>query len=280
MKKHSLTTVLVLSGLIFLTSCLKDNPEVNETVYYGYQQIPNINEYMPLRLLQSMDSLNCLHYGDEPPKIAAMFLANGYEYEKNVKIDSLWNPRTGILPAMDYYEIYEQHKGIATYDFQRPYYADTQMTQLLFIESSSIDSTCAFMNVGDRFERFVNDTIAPPYFKNGYASKNDFQHVYIMGNDPYFTAYFYEIRKISSMTEPLNAVIMSGKVATESIIQNDTVIESIVIQDFRVGYETMMYYNKENILYPSLIANGSLPLPGNVWILKSLGDIHYGEFQQ
>ena len=284
MKKHLITTVLALSGLILLTSCLKDDPKNNKTVYYGYQQIPNINEYMPQRLLEAFGDEH-LYYGDEPPKIAGKFLADGYEYEKNVKIDTLWNPRTGILPSMDYFVITEQHKGIATYDFKRPYYADTQMTYLLFVEKSSIDSTCSYIDEGERFNYFINDTIAPLYFKSGYESKSDFQNIYIMGNDPYFTAYYYEVRKISSMTAPLNAVIMSGRVDKEYIIQTDTInhttdtIESPVIKDFRIGFETIVYYNKENILYPSLIANGSLPLPGNVWILKSLGDLRYGEFK-
>lgn len=285
MKKHFLTTVLVISGLVMLSSCLKNDPESNKTVYYGYQQIPNINEYMPQRLLEAFGDEH-LYYGDEPPKIAGKFLANGYEFEKNVKIDTLWEPRTGILPAMDYFIIAEQHKGIATYDFKRPYFADPQMSYLLFVEKSSIDSTCEFIDQNDRFTKFIEDTIAPSYFKSGYASKNDFRNIYIMGDDPYFTAYYYEIRNISSKTEPLNAVIMSGRVAKEITIQTDTVnhvtdtIESVVIKDFRIGFETMLYYNKETILYPSLIANGSLPLPGNVWILKSLGDLQHGEFNQ
>lgn len=285
MKKHFLTTILAIAVLVLLSSCLKNDPKNNETIYYAYQQIPNINEYMPHRLLEAFGEEH-LYYGDEPPKIEGKFLVNGYEYETNVKIDTLWEPRTGILPAMDYFDIFEQHKGIANYDFKRPYYADTQMTQLIFVEKSSIDSTCEFMNQNDRFNRFVEDTIAPSYFKSGQASKSDFRNIYIMGTDPYFTAYYYEIRDISSRTEPLNAVIMSGRVAKEYTVETDTVnhvtdtITNIYIKDFRIGFQSMMYFNKENILYPSLIANGSLPLPGNVWILKSLHDVHHGEFEQ
>lgn len=285
MKKHILSTVLVLFGVVLLSSCLKNDPENNKTIYYAYQHIPNINDYMPQRLLEAFGNEH-LYYGDEPPKIEGKFLSNGYEFEKNVKIDTLWNPRTGILPAMDYFVISEQHKGIATYDFKRPYYADPQLTQLIFIEKSSIDSTYEYVNINGRFEQFIEDTIAPSYFKNGSPSKNDFKNIYIMGHDPYFTAYYYEIRDISSKTEPLHAVVMSGKVAKEYTVHTDTVnnvtdtIVSTILQDFRIGFQTMVYYNKENILYPSLIANGSLPLPGNVWILKSLNDLHYGEFQQ
>lgn len=284
MKNHFLTTVLVLFSLMLLSSCLKDDPAHNETVYYGYQQIPNINEYMPQRLLEAFGDAH-LYYGDEPPKIEGKYVIEGFNCELNVIIDTLWRPRTGLLPVTDYYDIYEQHKGIATYNFNRPYYADPQMTQLLFIENSSIDSTYDYIDRHDRFQQFVDDSIAPSYFKNGYASKRDFQNIYIMGDDPYFTAYYYEIRHISSKTEPLLAVIMSGKVAKEYTVETDTVnhvtdtIVNTVLKDLRIGFQSMMYYNKENILYPSLIANGSLPLPGNVWILKSVHDVHYGEFQ-
>ena len=139
---------------------------------------------------------------------------------------------------------------------------------------------------GNTFTAAVVYEVVGVITKSGYESKSDFQNIYIMGNDPYFTAYYFEVRKFISMTAPLNAVIMSGRVDKEYILQTDTInhttdtIESPVIKDFRIGFETMVYYNKENILYPSLIANGSLPLPGNVWILKSLGDLRYGEFEQ
>lgn len=285
MKKHFSPTILVLFSLMLLSSCLKDDPANNETVYYGYQQIPNINEYMPQRLLEAFGDAH-LYYGDEPPKIEGKYVINGYDCELNVIIDTLWRPRTGILPVTDYFNIYDQHKGIANYDFKRPYYADTQLTQLLFVEKSSIDTTYWSIDQGDHYQKFLDDSIAPSYFQNTYASKQDFKNIYIMGTDPYFTAYYYEVRHISSKTEPLLAVIMSGKVAKEYIIETDTAnnvtdtIVSNVLQDLRIGYQSMMYYNKENILYPSLIANGSLPLPGNVWILKSLQDVHHGEFQQ
>ena len=51
-----------------LNSCLKDDPANNETIFYAYQQIPNINDYMPQSLLLAMGENN-LYYGDEPPRI-------------------------------------------------------------------------------------------------------------------------------------------------------------------------------------------------------------------
>lgn len=282
MKKHLFRTLVFICGLTLFSSCMKNDPANNKTVYYGYQQIPNINEYMPQRLLEAFGQ-NHLYFGDEPPKIEGKYLVDGFYFESSVKIDTLWQPRTGLLPVKEYYHFYNQHKGIATYTLQRPY-IDANTGHLQFLENSSNDSTVSIISTNDRFDAFVNDTIAPSYFKNENAKYMDFNNIYIMGNDPYFTAYFYELRNISSNTQPLHAVIMSGKMAEEIVVRTDTVhnttdtIKMPVIQDFRIGYQTMYYYNKSSILYNALINNGSLPLPGNVWIMKSVGDLHYGEF--
>lgn len=283
MKKHLFKTILLLSGLLLLNSCLKDDLEDNATIYYGYQQIPNINDYMPQRLLMAFGQEH-LYYGDEPPKIDGKYLVDSYIYEAFVKIDSLWQPRTGVLPVKDYFEIYEQHKGIAKYIQNRPYNA--QNGSLIFLENSSNDSTMLLIEQNQRFDNFINDTIAPSYFKSDNPSSKDFQYMYIMGHDPYFTAYYYEVRNISSKTQPLIAVIMSGKVDTETIVTTDTInntsdtLTTRIIKDFRIGSQSMYYYNKETILYQPLINNGSLPLPGNVWILKSMGDLQHGEYTE
>ena len=76
MKKHLFQIILFLASMTLFTSCLKDDPKNNKTVYYGYQQIPNINEYMPQELLRVMDSLNCLYYGDEPPRMEGTYIAD------------------------------------------------------------------------------------------------------------------------------------------------------------------------------------------------------------
>lgn len=281
MKKHLLKTIIFLSGLTLLSSCLKDDPDNNSTIYYGYQQIPNINDYMPQRLLTAFGQEH-LYYGDEPPKIEGKFFTNAFIYETNVKIDTLWQPRNGLLPVTDYYEIYDQHKGIAKYREKRPYFAPNGT--LIFLENSCNDTTFKVVDQNQRFNAFVDDTIAPSYFKFDNPSSKDFQNIYIMGNDPYFTAYYYEVRNISSKTQPLIAVIMSGKMGTETIVTTDTInnttdtITRPIIEDFRIGSQSMFYYNKETILYLPLINNGSLPLPGNVWILKSVDNLHYGEY--
>lgn len=283
MKKHIFRSIVFLSGLALLSSCLKNDPQNNATVYYGYQQIPNINDYMPQRLLNAFGPQH-LYFGDEPPKIEGKFFADAFIYETNVKIDTLWQPRTGMLPVKAYFEFYDQHQGIAKYRELRPYKA--QNGALLYLENGCNDSTYLIVNANDRFTKFVEDTIAPSYFKNGNPSAKDFQNIYIMGKDPYFTAYYYEVRDISSKTLPLLAVIISGKMSEETVVEIDTVnnttttITRPVIEDFRIGSQSMYYYNKETILYAPLITNGSLPLPGNAWILKSVGDLTYGEYTE
>ena len=79
MKKHLIRTIVFLSGLALLSSCMKNNPASNSTVYYGYQQIPNINEYMPQRLLNAFGPQH-LYFGDEPPKIEGKFLVDAFLY--------------------------------------------------------------------------------------------------------------------------------------------------------------------------------------------------------
>ena len=54
MKKHFFQFFLFLVGMTLFSSCMKDDPENNQTVYYGHQQIPNINEYKPQSLLRAM----------------------------------------------------------------------------------------------------------------------------------------------------------------------------------------------------------------------------------
>ena len=132
-------------------------------------------------------------------------------------------------------------------------------------------------------EKFTNDSIAPSYFTNGYHTKEDFHTIYIMGTDPYFTAYFYEIRDISSKTQPLNAVIISGKIDEEISVVTDTVthtsdtIVTPVIKDMRWGIETMKYY-KEGSTLDQLLHFGYLPNPGDALVIRNTTNVHHGEF--
>ena len=152
-----------------------------------------------------------------------------------------------------------------------------------FCEYSSNDTT--YYRIKDNIGHFTNDTIAPSYFKNGIFTRDDFQTAYIMGKDPYFTAYFYEIRSISSRTQPLNAVIISGRVDKETSVVVDTINHTVdtvvtpIIRDLRWGIETMKYY-QEGTSISQIIALGYLPSKGDVLLLKNNGVAHSGEYNE
>ena len=282
MKKHLIHIALFFASMALFTSCLKDNPADNETIYYAYQQIPNINEFMPWRLLEAFGD-EYLHYGDQPPKIEGSYMANSLDlYKKVIGENSAYMIELGPLAYTAYFKITEQHKGIAQLEFKAPH-GDPEHPEYggYFCEYSSNDTT--FHYIKNDMGKFTNDTIAPIYFRNNYYTKEDFQTVYIMGNDPYFTIYFYEIRTISSKTQPLNAVIISGKIDEEIEIVNDTTNNTIdtithpVIKDMRWGIETMKYY-KEGPTLEQLLRFGYLPNSGDALVIHNTVDVHHGEF--
>lgn len=273
MKKHLFRIVLFLVGITLFTSCLKDDPKNNATVYYGYQQIPNINEFMPQGLLKAMYDLDCLHYGDEPPRLvpkAEDSLPHFYIADSIWTIDIVKAPnshwwQTGadlpvLLGGTQYFEFYEQHKGIAKLHFKSPHLG-------VFVERSDSDTTYSIVTANP--ELFINDTIAPAYFKNGNYRKEDFNTVYIMGTAPYFTAYYYEIRDVSWKGQPLNAVIVSGEIDEEQH----------VIKNLVWGMETMVHYNHTPIV-ESILQSGSQMCAGDLRILKNYKDTYLGEYQE
>ncbi|MBQ8959002.1 MAG: hypothetical protein IJ057_11000 [Bacteroidales bacterium] len=281
MKKRTIRTVLLLSGLMLLASCLKDDPDNNGTVYYGYQWIPNINEFMPQNLLQAMGQSN-LYYGDEPPKLEGSYVADDIMLTDVILAPgSHYHQAPTPIPANQYFNFFEQHKGIAKLEFKYPKGDPNEYGY--YLERSEPDSTYKYVMVNP--EHFVNDSIAPVYFNDGNYQKEDFNTVYIVGHDPYFTAYYYEIRDISSNFQPLNAVILSGKLDKETIIQTDTVnhttdtIVKPIIKDLVWGIETMKYY-KEGASLSQILNLGYLPSSGDVILLRNVSNVHMGEFQE
>lgn len=280
MKKHLFRTLVFICGLALFSSCMKDDPKNNETVYYAYQQIPNINEFMPQTLLNAFS--NYLYYGDEPPKIEGSFVVdNIWITDAILSPGSPWMAPITSIPTPQYFEFYEQHKGIAKLNFKYP--KGTPSDYTYFVERSDPDSTYAVVTADPEF--FINDTIAPSYFKNGNYKKEDFNTVYIMGHDPYFTVYYYEIRDIKSKAQPLNAVIFSGRMDKEITVVNDTVnqvtdtVVKPVIKDLKWCIETMKYY-KEGTSISQIISLGFLPSKGDAMILKNEGVVHTGEFHE
>lgn len=281
MKKHLLRALLFTCGLLFLCSCLKDDPKNNSTVYYGFQKIPNINEFMPQRLLQVMDSLHCLHYGDEPPKMEGSYKASDLRLIVVKKGPySHWMMAPTPQLGNQFVKLYEQHIGIAKMQFWNEK-GIPNIPQTHFVETSSTDSTFYYVTANP--EHFTNDSLAPYYFQNYDYNKEDFNTVYIMGDSPYFTIFYYEIRHIFTTNfQPLNAVIISGKMDSETVIVNDTVnhktdtIVQPVIKDYVMGIETMKYY-KEGTSLNMILQAGGLATPGDVMIIRNDGVAVHGE---
>ena len=273
--------MILLFGLALFSSCMKDDPKNNETVYYAYQQIPNINEFMPQRLLQNMGSSH-LYYGDEPPRLEGLYIADNIWITDIIKVpSSSWRNTPTSIPTPQYFDFYEQHKGISKLRFKYP--KGNVGEYDYFLEKSETDSTDFLMQ--DEIQGFLDDTISPIYFKDGKLTEDDFRTVYVMGNDPYFTAFYYEIRDIKSKAEPLNAVIFSGRVDKEISVQTDTTnhttdtIVTNVIKDLRWGIETMKYLNAGTSIN-QIIQLGYLPTPGDIMLLKNDGTVHTGEFHE
>ena len=282
MKKHLYRTVLFLCGTLLLGSCLKNDPEHNPTVYYAYQEIPNINEFMPQRLLYAFGNEH-LHFGDEPPRIEGCYVADDVwvTYVEKVPSSTWLQPANNSIPNPQYFKFYEQHKGIAKMKFQSPKGHVGQYDY--FLEQSSTDDTHSFISANTSW--FVDDTISPIYFKEGKLESRDFNTVYIMGQDPYFTVFFYEIRDIKSKGSPLNAVIFSGKMDEEITVVSDTVshttdtIVKPVIKDLRWGIQTMKY-GQESSSINQIINLGFLPTPGDLMMLRNDGDTHSSELPE
>ena len=281
MKKHLLRALLFTCGLLFLCSCLKDDPKNNSTVYYGFQKIPNINEFMPQRLLQVMDSLHYLHYGNEPPKMEGSYKASDLRLIVVKKGPySHWMMAPTPQLGNQFVKLYEQHIGIAKMQFWNEK-GTPNIPQTHFVETSSTDSTFYYVTANP--EHFTNDSLAPYYFQNYDFNKEDFNTVYIMGDSPYFTIFYYEIRHIFTTNfQPLNAVIISGKMDSETVIVNDTVnhktdtIVQPVIKDYVMGIETMKYY-KEGTSLNMMLQAGGLATPGDVMIIRNDGVAVHGE---
>lgn len=285
MKKQLTKTILFLCGLVLLSACLKDDPENNATVFYGYQQIPNINEFIPQELLIAFGEEN-LYYGDEPPKLEGSYIADSIMIlSVGLAPGSRWVQAQSEFPASiptpQYFNFHEQHKGIAKLEFRYPKGHPGDYTY--YLERSDVDTTHKYVTADP--EHFINDTIAPSYFQNGHYNEENFRTVYIMGKDPYFTIYYYEIRDISTKALPLNAVVFSGKLDHEYQVVTDTVanttdtIEMPVIKNLKWGIETMKYYHESTSL-DQILHFGYLPNKGDYMILESRRDARIGEYHE
>ena len=281
MKKHLIRTLVLFFGLTMLSSCMKDNPKENATVFYGHQQIPNINEFMPQSLLEALGNEN-LYFGDEPPRLEGCYIADSIVATRIIRIpESHWIQTEGPIQGIKQLKFQEQHFGISKlrYDF---FNYSPQLNSIIKIEASDTDST--FLLMKEYVDQFTADSLCPSYFDNEFST-DVFNTVYIMGHDPYFTIFYYEIR-LPSQFRPLYANIISGRVDKEIVIETDTVsgktdtIARPVIKNLKWGIETMKYLKGGPIL--DMILNQehqTPPKPGDILILKNAKDVHVGEYQ-
>lgn len=242
MKKHLIRIFVFLSGIALFNSCLKNDPENNSAVYYGYQQIPNINEYMPQSLLLAMGENN-IHYGDEPPRIEGVYKADSIFKTKVICVPgSTWIHQTSDsmdISGYRLFDIYEQHKGMA----KLVYLFDNFGTP---VEKSWTDTTNAFIH--NHLDQFLVDSITPVFFKTEQPFSLDivFNTIYIMGIDPYFTMYYYDLRRpfVASIEdfECVYANIISGRIDSEIITDSAGTIVKPIIKDFTWGAEPIGYY--------------------------------------
>lgn len=267
---------LVLVLFIGFMGCKKENnnntgneePITPQPPVVTYE-IPPIDEYIPQRLIHLFDSIGVLHRGDQPPTITGNFMTESMNMLIINKVpESNYMGALAPIPTPYYYEFKDQKIDTLHITFKKP--IGTPGEYDYSIEKSDTDST--YLRIKENTELFTNDPIAPPYFKSDKFKAEDFRRAYIMGSGDYFTAYFYELRDISSRALPLNAILISGKMATDT--EGNPVIE-----DFWVGTETMTYINDDPAIN-QIIQLGFLPHPGDIYVIASPNSLTPGSFNE
>lgn len=195
--KKLIFSSLIIFSLFFAIGCQKPSPEpnTNAPLDYALQVIPDIHKVMPIDLVMAMDSMNALHFGDNPPKLY-LDSVKGFRKKDTEIIYYLPSDTTIVFDVSvgdikhysDCFRFYDQHKGVADLDY-RCEYTDNGPNDFMFEVSSATDS------------------------------------VFIMGENGFFTAYYKQIRhkKKSAMYSAVvdygshEAVILSGKVTSNGI---------------------------------------------------------------
>lgn len=260
-------TILLASGLLLFSSCLKDDPNHPNTTYlYGHQDIPNINYYMPVALLDTL-SPAVSYFGDNPPELL---------------LDS-----TYICYSKDttfYFAFSDVCHSITNLDFKMR--TDDEF------ERSNTEKTYNFMKTKKNWEDFLNDSLSPVFFNDSTLDPEVLRHAYLIGKDSDFILYYYEIRETEKKYQPLNAVIFSGTLHTDyqtfpidTIQANDSVVfESIPVDRYILnanwGVQTMRYYPVNNNAQTALEAEldaGTQPAPGQI-ITKTIDTLRINPY--
>lgn len=210
--------IVSFSLLIFVAvSCQKENNV--EPLDYSIQVIPDIATIFKdhYDLITAMNDLNQLHFGDNPPQVYAIdssderqdtlgFCNSNLELKKYIKSDPTSSfPAPTIIFHTYQFLIDSQHKGVASMYFRSPKLEEGPDNH--FVETAvCLDS------------------------------------VFIMGEKPFFTAYYYQNIKTDKVIPgntspdpgPKQAIIISGKVTDNGI------------EDFYIGIKICGYSNMED----------------------------------
>lgn len=192
-------TALIATFFVFTVSCQKedDTPATSEPLDYALQVIPDIHEVMPADLLEAIGEEN-LHFGDNPPRLlidSLGFIKKPAIIQNYIQADtnSVYTLRIGEPKFYTFcFRFTDQHRGIAKYDYKCQY----------------IDTIYG----GVMHEYYIE-----------YANVQD--SVFIMGDAPYFTAYFHQNRQKESSVPTIvdygahEATILTGEV-TDTGIKN------------------------------------------------------------
>lgn len=269
MKRHFIIAVLVLALTTLTTSCLKNN---ESAIFYASQEIPNINEFMPHRLLTLLGDER-LHFGEEPPMIQGVIIADStYIVEVN-RFGDTTSIKTGKQLSKPKFTISGQVIGTAKMDFLSPQinnYGDPEHPIVIETsEYSNIDSTRFYLQ--SHQEIIAEGPDAPAYFKNHEFNLETTCKTYIMGSNDKFTIYYYEtlMKKVPDNIPitwflPIVANVISGEIVRTP----DGHIASI--KDFFWGKEVMGYV-KYGPSLQQIISQGGQPGIGDTWYIDNHG---------
>lgn len=200
MKRHLFRIFVGLFMVGSMTSCLKD--DISSTIIYSSQAIPDINTYMPPRLIHLMgnDSLNVIHYGDEPPRFSGLYhIDNIYSYRYKMS-DSIPPGNYGhimnnhnIVGNYDF-TFYDQVKGILMNKYQtfNPIINPVDSTVMASYETKSSIET-AYNYLKDNLTPIESCPDFPTYFAREDFDPELLSHAYIIGSQNKFTIFYYDI---------------------------------------------------------------------------------------
>ena len=284
MKRHLFLTLLTIALVFGFSSCLKD--DTDSTIIYSSQHIPNINKFMPSKLVEMMGPK--IHYGDEPPRFSGQYHIDSLIYKQVHYQDNSLNQHpynvNNLAGNFDFY-YYDQIKCIISTKF-------TNINSIMnpidgtvysqFTASSDPDTTYHYFK--NSFSPIATSPDKPIYFEDDKYDKDDFSHAFIIGSNNYFTIYYYDVM-LQAYEENwpytrndfkrVTANIITGKLTPYNVITpnpNDPTtmdtVEQFRIDHFCWGKEDMGYF-REGTAIQLLIANGGQPTPGDVAIIDN-----------